>query len=174
MRQNLSLRHCLVAVMLGVLAPVAFSSPAHAAMCAKWDQPERVDVGGTARVSFRTYLPISTGGNSYTLRPRAFPDYPFQVEAYSPTGEIRPIQVTRSPEDRQVWAGDFTPDQPGPWTLVIVNFHNSDDACYGDVVLSVTDTPANRLPIYAAFGFTGLLVAFIAAALTNRRRSGPH
>lgn len=162
----------VISLAVGSLGVVVVSaSPASAALCAKWDPPVQGVVGSVASISFRTYVPISTDGDAYTLEPRAFPDYPFKVHAISPQGATSMIEMAPGAEDDRRWLGDLTPDHEGPWTLTIVNLQGGDALCYGDAILMVERGPRSRTPTFAVLGFFAILGGVAGYSSMRRRRS---
>lgn len=156
----------LVAVFLSV---IVLARPASSALCARWELPQAVVVGTTASISFRTYVPVSTNGEDYTLEPHAFPDYPFRVRASAPDGTTSRINMSTDPGDDQVWVGSLTPDRPGRWTLSITNLQGGDAVCYKDATLAV-EQEAGMPPVYVGVGLVGILLGLAGFILARRRR----
>jgi len=159
-------------LVLGVLLVIAWPSQSIAAYCAEWAEPPHVEVGETISVSFRTYVPIASGGDRSTLEPRPIADYPFSVRAVAPDGSARSIDVDRSTESDLDWVGSLTPDQDGAWTLTISNFQASDPACYVDATLMVEEASGHRPPTVLAVVLASILGAAGALALVLARRRG--
>lgn len=156
------------------LATLVSAPSASAALCARWDPPSRGSVGTPSTLSFRTYLPISTVGDDYTLEPRAFLDYPFRVRSASPDGTVSTINMSPDAGNGQVWVGTLTPDQQGPWTLSITNLQGSDGSCYQDAVLDVEQGVRSQAPPYVAIGLVVAICAGLAslAWIRRHRREG--
>jgi hypothetical protein len=158
-------------LVVGFVGAIVATSPVSAALCAKWDPPAPVAVGSAASISFRTYVPVSGNGDPYNLKPRAFPDYPFQVQALSPEGGASRIDVAPSPEDDRVWVGNLTPDREGAWTLTIVDLQGADVDCYTDSILSVEQERSSLALTVAALGLVVILGGVAGFWLMSRRRS---
>jgi len=150
-------------------ASMTVASPASAALCARWNPPEQTSVGNSASISFRTYLPVSTGANSYSLEPHPFPKYHFRVMALSPTGTEVPVAMAPSDEGSLQWLGEFTPDRAGSRTLHIANLSDADAACYEDVSLEVTEGSRGLEWTYLLIGFAAILALAAVAGLLKRR-----
>jgi len=165
MRRSFLVKAALGATCLAVLSQAI---PATAALCAKWDPPPKGVTGVPASITFRTYIPIPSTGDAYTLEPHAFPDYPFRVRASSPDGAVSEIDMSPDPDAGQVWMGSLTPDRQGRWTLTITNLQDSDAACYTDAVLTV-DQASSDVPTYAAIGLVAILVGLAGLTLVRRR-----
>ena len=160
-------------LVLATASGLLLAPPASAALCARWDPPRQVDEGTQALVSFRTFLPISENGDAYRLKPHAFPDYPFRVQAISPRGEPSRIAIAPSADDNRRWLGSLTPNQEGRWTLTIVNMQGGgDEACYTDATLMVKEGARSRLPILAVLGLV-VILGCVVSYLLIRRRSRP-
>ena len=157
----------LIAVVFA--AGVVVARPASAALCAKWDPPETTAAGTSAIVSFRTHVPISTNGDDYTLEPHAFPDYPFRVQAISPNGTAVDVSMATTGNDVLRWSGEFTADQGGSWTLIILNLQDADAPCYADMLLLVTEEATSRTLEYALVGLVALAAIGGFAVLRRRR-----
>jgi hypothetical protein len=156
---------------MSCLAVMLSASPASAALCANWNSPAQGVVGSDASVSFRTFAPFSIHGDTYTLKPHAFPDYPFDIQAISPRGEASRIDMAPSTNDDQVWLGDLTPDQEGAWTLTIVNLQGADAICYRDAVLVVEEGVRSETPTFAVLGLVVILGGVASYLLMRWRRS---
>jgi hypothetical protein len=153
-------------------ASVIVASPASAALCARWNPPEQTSVGNSVSISFRTYAPVSTGANSYSLEPRPFPKYRFRVMALSPGGTEVPVAMVPSDEGSLQWLGEFIPDRAGSWTLHIANLSDAEAACYEDVSLEVTEGPHGLEWTYLLIGF-GAICAIGAGVVVLGRRTRP-
>jgi hypothetical protein len=141
-------------------------------MCAKWDPPTGAPtVGSPMILSFRTYAPIAKGLEDVTLKPWAFPEYPFRVRALSPEGKRSTVPVAPSSSDDRVWIGSFTPDREGAWTLMILNFPGADASCYADAVLTVEQTQQERgNPALTYAAILLVVVGGLAGVVLLRRR----
>jgi hypothetical protein len=139
-------------------------------MCVKWVQPGSVVVGSATTVSFRTFVPISGRGDSFTLTPYAFPDYPFDVQVLSPDGGAQGLEMTPSSGDDQLWVGSLAPDQTGPWTLTIANFDGG-DTCYTDAVLMVEEKTSGVTLTFVTVGTAAILLGLAVWLATRRSRS---
>jgi hypothetical protein len=143
-------------------------------MCAKWDPPTGVvTLSSPVLLSFRTYAPIAKDPDDITLKPWAFPNYPFKVRAVSPEGQRSTVSVAPSSPDDGVWVGSLTPDREGAWTLTILNLEEADAPCYADAIITVEKNrqeQGNRALTYAAIGVVvvGALAGF---TLLRRQRS---
>jgi hypothetical protein len=84
------------ALLIALFAALAIAPPASAAMCARWDRRTGVvALGSPVPVSFRTYVPTAKRPDDLTLKPWAFPEYPFRVRALSPEGKRSTVPVAR-------------------------------------------------------------------------------
>jgi hypothetical protein len=162
----------LASLVLGSLAVLVLPNPAAAAVCANWDPPDEAVAGSNAAVSFRTLVPISTGGDSYRLEPHAFPRYPFHIQTLAPSGSVEEIAMAPSADDKRVWLGSVAPTAAGSWRLVISNLTGSDPECYADATLVVDQAPTGT----SAAWFVGVLVLVgvvgtLLYVLVSRRQS---
>lgn len=161
----------LLLVGVGMLVT---ASPAGAALCLRWESPTRADPGESVQVAFRTLVPLASG----TMKPEAFPGYPFSVEAISPEGVVQALEV-RPGTDPQVWRGSFVPQEAGIWEVQVENFESvlggTDASCYTKLHVQV-GTAAGGL---AWWGWTAIATGVAAAAAVSawglvrlRRRGG--
>ncbi len=104
----------LVAAMLAALAVPASAA---AALEVKLSVlPARPKVGARAVVQVRPYWTYKRADGSCCRLVAADANYPFKVEAVSPTGRVHRIAVHRT-RNRYVWAGSFVFRTAGRWTV---------------------------------------------------------
>ncbi|MEX0984759.1 MAG: hypothetical protein WD096_06880 [Actinomycetota bacterium] len=161
----------IASLVLATASGLVFTAPASAALCARWDPPPQADEGTQVLVSFRTFVPVSTTGDDYTLEPHAFPDYPFRVQAVAPNGTISVIRMYARSDDERVWTGSFTPSQEGAWTLTIANLQGGDAACSIDATLSVEKGSGINAASYVLIALGVIVVGLAGFELVRRRRS---
>jgi hypothetical protein len=163
----------LVSFFVSVFTALATASPASAAMCARWEHaPTGGTIGSPVPLAFGTYALVSVDPDHFRLRPWAVPEYPFRVQAHSPSGAAQTVEMAPRQDDEHVWVGSFTPDREGAWTFTIDNMKGSDPACYTDAIVAVEEGSGrvNSALTYAAIAFVilGTVAGFVAL---RRRRS---
>jgi hypothetical protein len=120
-------------VPLAALSALVLVAEANAAMCIRLSTlPTRPTVGTKAVIQLRTYAPLPDG----RLRPWAVRDYPFRMQAVSPSGRIHRVRV-RPSADVYAWRGRFVFPERGRWTIRVANFAGANPNCSGPLVLRV-------------------------------------
>jgi hypothetical protein len=83
--------------------------------------PARPRTGQRVSVMLRPYRPyLRADGSCCDLEP-ANVDYPFKIEASSPSGRVFRIRVARK-ADPYVWTGSFSFRSPGRWEVRATNW----------------------------------------------------
>jgi hypothetical protein len=100
------------------LIALMLAPEASAAMCVRLStRPTQPVVGTRTVVQLETFYPEPHG----RLTPWAVRDYPFRVEAVSPSSRVHRV-VVRLSADVYAWRGSFRFTQQGSWTLRVTNF----------------------------------------------------
>ncbi len=146
--------------------------------------PERPNAGQQAEVLIRTFAtfgpdalgPLSHDGPipapSDSVLVLWGVDYPFDVEALGPDGELLDVVTQQDAADASLHRGIVTFPSPGNWTVRLPQFPGPVDAPGTRLIVTVAsgESPGVELAALAAAGGLGL-VAGVAAAMVMRRRS---
>jgi hypothetical protein len=160
-------RRFAAALVFAALAGLILAFPARAALCLRWESPPRANPGQRVAVAFRTLIPLASG----ELKPHATLDYPFRVEAVSPSGETQNLQVAPT-ADPQLWRGLFVAAEAGAWVVRVANFEEGavDRSCYRPLVFQVGDASGGSGWWRWAVIATGALLAVAVAFRRSRLR----
>lgn len=163
-RRHSMLHRTSVVVLLLLVFSIIDSHPASAALCARWIDSGRTVSPGQVTVTFRTFAPISTGGDQYRLVRHAF-DYPFRVAVTSPSGQTNKVRVSRMASDEGLWSGALDAREPGLWRLTIINLEGSDRKCYENGEFSVR-APSSDIGSQQDSGYAvQLAIVFVLATI---------
>jgi hypothetical protein len=103
----------LASALLALVAPTAAAAALEVKLSVLPAVPKK---GAPVTIQIRPYVPyIRPDGTCCRLEP-ADVNYPFRVEAVSPTGRISRVVVRRT-KNRFVWAGTFRFGKVGRWTI---------------------------------------------------------
>src|SRR5919197_1369197 len=176
------MRHNVEAISFAVLATLFLVvQPSVAAVeITVTISPSNPRVGTPTEVLLRTFTPVAESDLALPVPSISYaapsglwnvlypvPDYPFDVEARSPDGELMKVPMAPDPSDASLYRGTFTPTMPGDWSIAISNFPTR-----GPVRFAVGAADSQPVTGWIALALgEGLTVGFGSSLWLRRRRT---